>query len=92
MTQPIRPSAGAYRAACQILDRQHLPGWSIKIYAQIIDLETGVAELLEAAKAAHTSLRTFSDHVPENEKQWVSSDDDALKTLEQAIAKCECGE
>ena len=62
------------------------------------DRETAVAnacliaaapELLEALKHAHTSLRTFSDHVPDDEKGWTSYDSEVLTSLEDAIAKAE---
>ena len=49
-TQPTKPSAGALRAAKEILDTDH------QLAAQIIDRETGVGELLRTAKAVHDFL------------------------------------
>ena len=56
MTQPTKPSppsAGALRAAREIIDwySPGTPDTSDYIAAEIIDRETGLAELLEAAKA-----------------------------------------
>jgi len=87
-----KPSAGALRAAIEVR-RQFNKGKQVGNFdawaADIIDRETGVGELLEIAKLAHTSLRTFSDHVPEDEKMWTSFDSQVLERLEQAIAKTE---
>ena len=57
--------------------------------ADLIDRKTAAPELLEALKHAHTSLRTFSDHVPDDEKGWTSYDSEVLTSLEAAIAKAE---
>ena len=52
-------------------------------------LHKAALELLEALKHAHTSLRTFSDHVPDDEKGWTSYDSEVLTSLEAAIAKAD---
>jgi len=56
-----KPSAGALRAATEALRYVGMIHWTKdnrhKVLAEIIDRETGVAELLEAAKDAEESLR-----------------------------------
>ncbi len=98
MTQPTKPSAGALRAADRIRDLLEDCG-SLKIanstigatpfqegVAEIIDRQTGVAELLEAAKAA-------IDFLWKERGQIVGIADVKLsEALRQAITKCERGE
>ena len=59
MTQQTKPSAGALRAA-------QSAGTELNMYdeeiAKIIDRETGVAELLEAAKAVLTAKTSDAHH------------------------------
>ncbi len=87
MTQPTKPSAGALRAARKIAERnlRTLQGWDeqtwVDISAEIIDRETGVAELLEAAKQVMADLS--DEEVP---------DADTVEMLEQAITKAEGSE
>ncbi len=64
MSDKTKPSAGALRAAtgCFNLPYGSAPtkstaDWTVEQMARIIDRETGVAELLEAAKDAEESLR-----------------------------------
>lgn len=88
MTQLTKPSAGALRAADRIRDL--LEKWnSLEITkigatfyqeetARIIDRETGVAELLEAAKIALQYFRGKHENA-----------DASASRLKQAIAKCE---
>ena len=57
-TQLTKPSAGALSAAREILDTDH------QLAAQIIDRETGVAELLEAAELAYVKLADISFQWP----------------------------
>lgn len=52
-------------------------------------LEADLQTALETLKAAHNSLRTFSDSVPDEEKQWTSFDEDTLNAIDAAIAKIE---
>ncbi len=82
MSQPTKPSAGALRAAEYINKNifNHKPG-DIESLAQAIDRETGVAELLEAAKFA----LSFVDHPSQLRADALASYD----RLSQAIAKCE---
>tara|TARA_R110000744_G_C19097875_1_gene533235 strand:- start:295 stop:645 length:351 start_codon:yes stop_codon:yes gene_type:complete len=42
--------------------------------------------MLEALRAAHSALRTFSPNVPEAEQGWTSFDSDTLEAIEAAIA------
>ena len=86
MSEKHTPSAGAYRAACQILNRQHLPGWSAEIYAQIIDRETNHGELLEAAKKAN---RWFGWYYEMGNGQQDEKKQTTWNQLKQAIAKAE---
>jgi hypothetical protein len=83
MTKDTRakPSAGALRAARAISGYR-----SLDYIAEIIDRETGMAELLEAAKHADEWFKWFFDGQSANRptKTW-----DELK---QAIAKCERSE
>ena len=82
MTQknlPTKPSAGALRAARHFIALGLL---TTPIYAaDIIDRETGVAELLATAKQVTDDLS--DEEVP---------DADTVERLEQAIAKVEQGE
>lgn len=72
------PSAGALRAARHFIALGLL---TTPIHAaEIIDRETGVAELLEAAKQVLADLS--DEEVP---------DADTVEMLEHAIAKCERG-
>ena len=81
-TQP-KPSAGALRAAREILDTDH------QLAAQIIDRETGVGELLEATKALRiAAIDTGLTQEQEDDNQDVQLVD-AVLAVEQAIAKCE---
>ena len=45
--------------------------------------------MLEALRAAHSALRTFSPNVPEAEQGWTSFDSDTLEAIEAAIAAAE---
>ena len=45
--------------------------------------------LLEALRAAHSALRTFSPNVPEAEQGWTSFDSDTLEAIEAALAAAE---
>ena len=81
MTQPTKPSAGALRAAKSIIANAY--GLSLAVCAEIIDRETGVAELLEAAK----EYEQFANRSPWESKPF--DHDVWLKRLEHAIAKCE---
>ena len=95
MTQPTKPSAGAspgaLRAARKIAERtlRTLQGWDeqtwVDIAAEIIDRETGVAELLEAAKFALTTLDYY------DQQAEFGFHGPLRKKLKQAIAKCESG-
>ena len=86
MTQPTKPSAGALRAAKIIAELviAGKPKYSpplltdTNILAEMLDEETGVAELLEAAKQVLADLS--DEEVP---------DADTVEMLEHAIAKVE---
>ena len=90
MTQPSRPSAGAMRAASKIwlnVGRQGKDEW-ITQAGYIIDRETGMAELLEAAQWTRDTLRAMvSDHMIEKEVRGLLLV--RCNKLEQAISKCE---
>ena len=79
MTQPTKPSAGAVRAAREILDTDH------QLAAHIIDRETGVGELLEAAKQLSSCLLNLCAW-PNSERGTTIKA--TITKLEQAIAKC----
>ena len=89
MTQPNKPSAGALRAAKMIegnFSTAPEPE-DVLMSAQIIDRETGVAELselLEAVKAVMAQL-DISGQI-----DYLGAS--TYKRLEQAIAKCEGSE
>ena len=78
MTQPTKPSAGALRAATEALRYVGMIHWTKDnrhiALAHIIDRETGVAGLLEAAKAVLTAKTSDAHH-------------HASVRLEEAIAK-----
>ena len=86
MTQQTKPSTGALRTARKIAERtlRTLQGWDeqtwVDIAAEIIDRETGIAELLATAKQVMAELS--DEEVP---------DADTVERLEQAIAKVEQG-
>ena len=91
MTQPSKPSAGALRAARRLLRVAQSAGTELNMYdeeiAKIIDRETGVAELLEAARHVIPLLHRLNmDDCPLD--RWGPK---ATHQLEQAIAKCESG-
>ena len=48
-----------------------------------------IEQLMEALRATHSALRTFSPSVPESEQGWTSFDSDALEAAEAAIAAVE---
>ena len=87
MTQQTKPTARAQGAARKIAERtlRTLQGWDeqtwVDIAAEIIDRETGIAELLATAKQVMAELS--DEEVP---------DADTVERLEQAIAKVEQGE
>ena len=87
MTQQTKPTARAQGAARKIAERtlRTLQGWDeqtwVDIAAEIIDRETGIAELLATAKQVMADLS--DEEVP---------DADTVERLEQAIAKVEQGE
>ncbi len=87
MTQQRKPTARAQGAARKIAERtlRTLQGWDeqtwVDIAAEIIDRETGIAELLATAKQVMAELS--DEEVP---------DADTVERLEQAIAKVEQGE
>jgi uncharacterized protein YciW len=92
-TQP-KPSAGALRAAKEILDTDH------QIAARIIDRETGVAELLEAAKHADVAAQVLFIAAEQSKRDVSLEAKLALSTaakefgdkwadVQQAITKCE---
>ena len=91
-----RPSAGVCRAgrACAdyvqaVLDRKKINRGSDAL-AEIIDRETGMAELLQAAQWTRDTLRAMvSDHMIEKEVRGLLLV--RCNKLEQAIAKCESG-
>ena len=91
MTQQTKPSTGALRTARKIAERtlRTLQGWDgqtwVDIAAEIIDRETGVAELLEAAKFALTTLDYY------DQQAEFGFHGPLRKKLKQAIAKCESG-
>ena len=103
MTEPIQPSAGASRAAIALI-RDASKGKAgvrsdVELMAQpithrvahIIDRESGLAKLLEAAEPALEQLIFYRKKI----REMASSHDmgNAVPaTLEQAIAKCERGE
>ncbi len=77
------PSAGALRAARHFIALGLL---TTPIHAaEIIDRETGVAELLEAAKFALTTLDYY------DQQAEFGFHGPLRKKLKQAIAKCESG-
>ena len=84
MTQPTKPSAGALRAARKIAERtlHTLQGWDeqtwVDVAADIIHRETGLAELLAAAKQVMADLS--DEEVPDAE---------IVEMLDHAIAKVE---
>ena len=84
MTQQTKPTARAQGAARKIAERtlRTLQGWDeqtwVDIAAEIIDRETGIAELLATAKQVMAELS--DEEVP---------DADTVERLEQAIAKVE---
>ncbi len=84
MTQQTKPTAGALGAARKSAERtlRTLQGWDeqtwVDIAADIIDRETGVAELLATAKQVMADLS--DEEVP---------DADTVEMLEHAIAKVE---
>jgi len=89
MTQPTKPSAGALRAAraigktCKGVGITHL---SHEWMAEVIDRETGMAELLEAAK----QLLGIAESVLLNERinhgPYLKQ---VIYQTQQAITKCE---
>ncbi len=79
MTQPTKPSAGALRAAKEWY--VYPKDSRVESLAYVIDRETGMAELLEAAKVAVGELDCSGTI------DFLTAG--ALKKLEQAIAKCE---
>ena len=93
MTQPTKPSAGAIRAQEAI--RKLLA--SAYLYpehddfdgtvAKIIDRETGVAGLLEAAKEALIVLDELVDEVEDMQEYKLQRPIE--ERLRQAISKCE---
>ena len=93
-TQSTKPSAGALRAAKEISlktiirskDNMVVSYASTTQVADIIDRETGVAELLEAAKEAVLWIAHLEGQVA---LLYTSKES---KDLLQAIAKCEGGE
>ena len=99
MTQPTKPSAGALRAAKMIegnFSTAPEPE-DVLMSAQIIDRETGVAELLDAAKAAEVKLYQAADlldaHAVELEDRWskdmATQAAAAAVRIRQAVAKCQ---
>jgi hypothetical protein len=85
MNEQVKPSTGALRAAREIWQRgEHDNLFTIYKAALLIDRETGVGELLEAAKDAHALLEMFA-HGRGLDPREAST----KKRLEQAIAKCE---
>ena len=82
MTQPTKPSAGASAGALRAARHFIALGLlTTPIYAaEIIDRETALTELLEAAKQVLADLS--DEEVP---------DADTVERLEQAIAKYERG-
>ena len=42
-------------------------------------------ELIQLLKAAHTSLRAFSDTVPKDEQGWTTFDEDVRNAIEAAL-------
>ncbi len=92
MTQPRKPSAGALRAASKFARHsEHIYRWrsepqdAERELAEIIDHETGMAELLEAAKEAKAHLEGGGNYAIRNS----DAIDATILMLEQAIAKCE---
>ncbi len=74
MNEQAKPSAAALRAAKELDTEGFVFSWKTNQAAEIIDRETGLAELLEASKeVAGTRIGLGS----------------ALERLEQAIAKAE---
>lgn len=87
-TQPTKVSAGALRAAAAI---NH--GWVEGIHEMgvIIDRETGLAELLEAAKLKRNVI--INEYTtPKFSGRWVAVPEEDFGKLEQAIAKVEGSE
>ncbi len=85
MTEQIKPSSGALKAAGIIIRGLFKATTTdVEIAAQIIDRETGVAELLEAAKMAESSLFCL-----EACNLWTERDHQRLNQLRRAIAKAE---
>lgn len=83
MTQASKPSAGALRAASEICEDGR---WDEQVIAHIIDRETGLAKLLEAAELAKAELRYYPG---EENKEGDALVDAAYSALQQAIAKAE---
>ena len=90
-TQPTRPSEGAWRAAETLINSNLVQSQGISNAlrlarkvdtAEIIDRETGVAELLEAAKNIINNVRG-EIHLVEGSLFY--------NALKQVIAKCESG-
>ena len=103
--QPTKPSAGTEEAARKIWRKQYpnLPSVdaaAVQQYARIIANETGVAELLEAAKAITTEYQSTMPYSEDNgDCEWCMEYADqphkltcAWVRLEQAIAKYERSE
>ena len=82
MTQPTKPSAGALRAAKEWY--VYPKDSRVESLAYVIDRETGMAELLEAAKEAKAHLEGGGDYAIRNS----DAIDATILMLEQAIAKC----
>ena len=89
MTQPTKPSAGALMAASVI---NHGSAEGIHEMAEIIDRETGMAELLGAAKWDCDKLwaaRQLAEAT--GNLEFAKLFNDRKLATEQAIAKCESG-
>ena len=93
MTQPTKPSAGALGAALQIYEAtQPVVSGKVKIgptcalLAHIIDRETGVVELLEAANELRIAVKMYVQGGGAWELHCVNA---KSYRVEQAIAKCE---
>ncbi len=84
-TKPSAPSPGALRAANALAGLATNTSANIHSVALIIDRETGVAELLEAAKFALTTLDYY------DQQAEFGFHGPLRKKLKQAIAKCESG-
>ena len=84
MTQPTKPSAGAMRAAREWY--VYPKDSRVESLAQIIDRETGMAELLEAAKNMYREQLAARWNKPDM-GYFVS--EKVTNALRLAIAKCE---